>query len=62
MKVKNMKPRGEEKKKKKKVLRCPHCGSDDITYELGLITGYKYHCKKCQYVGVLVVEDEDEGK
>ena len=61
MKVKNMKPSGEEKKKKK-VLRCPHCGSDDITYELGLITGYKYHCKKCQYVGVLVVEDEDEGK
>jgi transposase-like protein len=61
MKVKNMKPSGE-RKKKKKVLRCPQCGSDDITYELGLITGYKYHCKKCQYVGVLVVEDEDEGK
>ena len=59
MRVKNMKP-VEKKPKARKVLRCPQCGSDDITYELGLITGYKYFCKKCNYMGVLVIEDEDE--
>jgi len=29
-------------------------------YETGLITGYKYHCKKCQYVGAFVVEKDVE--
>ena len=56
MKIKDMKGVGR-KEKKRTVLRCPQCGSDDITYELGLITGYKYHCKKCQYVGPLVIKD-----
>jgi hypothetical protein len=31
-----------------KVLTCPDCGSSDLYYETGLITGYKYHCKKNQ--------------
>ena len=56
MKITDMK--GTEKKKKQStVLRCPQCGSDNITYELGLITGYKYFCKDCQYVGPLVIQD-----
>ena len=65
MRVSNFK-RGGKRTRKPKVLRCPQCGSSDIYYELGLITGYKYHCKDCQYVGALVIEDENlekgEGK
>lgn len=66
MKIKDMKGKAK-KEKEKKVLRCPQCGSDNITYELGLITGYKYFCKNCQYVGPLVIEDaggkeDDEDK
>jgi transposase-like protein len=41
-----------------KILTCPDCGSSDLYYETGLITGYKYHCKKCQYVGPFVIERE----
>jgi len=39
-----------------KVLQCPQCGSTDIYYEAGLITGQKYHCNKCDYVGSFVIE------
>jgi len=56
MKIKDMKG-AERKKKEHTILRCPQCGSDNITYELGLITGYKYFCKDCQYVGPLVIQD-----
>lgn len=48
------------KKKKITVLTCPVCGSADLYYEAGLITGYKYHCKKCGYIGSFVVEKEVE--
>ena len=48
--------------KKVKVITCPKCGSDDLFYEAGLITGYKYHCKKCQYIGAFVIEKEIEVK
>ena len=41
-----------------KVLQCPQCGSTDIYYEAGLITGQKYHCKKCNYVGSFIIERE----
>lgn len=57
MRVKDIKA-GGKKARKETVLRCPQCGSTDVTYELGLITGYKYHCKNCQYVGALVIQDE----
>jgi hypothetical protein len=44
-----------------KVLVCPQCGSADLYYEAGLLTGYKYHCKRCDYIGPLVIEkDLDE--
>lgn len=48
------------KKRIIKVLTCPQCGSADLYYENALITGYKYHCKKCGYIGAFVVEKEIE--
>lgn len=44
----------------KTVLTCPQCGSADLYYEAGLITGYKYHCKKCNYIGAFVIEKDFE--
>jgi len=35
---------------------CPVCGSSDIYYEAGGYTGKVYHCKRCGYIGALVVE------
>jgi hypothetical protein len=29
-------------------------------YEAALITGYKYHCKKCGYIGAFVIEKDVE--
>lgn len=42
-----------------KILFCPHCGSVNIYYEIGGITG-TYHCHNCDYIGPLVIEDEFE--
>ncbi|MBU1158804.1 MAG: hypothetical protein KKE24_05660 [Candidatus Thermoplasmatota archaeon] len=50
----------KKKKKMRKVLTCPQCGSADLYYEAALITGYKYHCKKCNYIGAFVIEKEIE--
>jgi predicted RNA-binding Zn-ribbon protein involved in translation (DUF1610 family) len=46
--------------KKVKALICPQCGSTDVFYEAGLITGYKYHCKNCHYIGAFIIEKEME--
>jgi len=46
------------RKAPKTVLTCPQCGSADLYYETGLITGYKYHCKKCGYIGAFVIEKD----
>jgi transposase-like protein len=43
----------------KRVLRCPHCGSDRLVYEGGLILGQIYHCLACDYVGSLVIETDE---
>lgn len=45
---------------RKRVLRCPQCGGTNIVYENALITGYKYHCKDCHYVGALIIEEDIE--
>lgn len=45
-------------KKTRSILRCPMCSSADIFYENALLTGYQYHCKKCGYVGALVLEED----
>ncbi len=39
-----------------RILECPQCHGTDLYYEAGLITGYKYHCKGCNYVGAFVIE------
>jgi hypothetical protein len=44
--------------KPKKVLICPNCGGSKLYYEAGLVTGYKYHCAECDYVGAFVIEKE----
>jgi len=43
-----------------RILECPQCHGTDLYYEAGLITGYKYHCKACNYVGAFVIEREIE--
>lgn len=47
-----------KKREQKTVLTCPQCGSADLYYEAALITGYKYHCKKCGYIGAFVIEKD----
>ena len=47
-----------KKSEPKRFLTCPQCGSADLYYENALITGYKYHCKKCNYIGAFVIERE----
>ena len=44
----------------RKVLLCPQCLSSDLYYEAGMITGQKYHCKRCGYIGSFVLEKEVE--
>ncbi|MFP4051256.1 MAG: TFIIB-type zinc ribbon-containing protein [Thermoplasmata archaeon] len=44
-------------KKENKILRCPECGSTNVVPETGFVTGYKYHCNKCGYIGPFVIEE-----
>ena len=46
--------------KRKWVATCPECGSSDIVYEAGMMTGQKYRCLKCGYIGSVTVEVEIE--
>lgn len=36
------------------------CGSPYLYYEAGMVTGQKYHCKRCGYIGSLVIETDEE--
>jgi len=45
--------------KKRRRIRCPQCGSARLYYEAGLMTGYKYHCKSCDYIGPFVIEMDE---
>ena len=47
-----------KKPKGRRVLVCPVCGSTEVTYYMGLKTGYQYQCKSCNYVGALVLEKD----
>ncbi len=38
---------------------CPQCGSENIDFETGFITG-KYKCNDCGYVGSIIFEFNDE--
>ncbi len=42
----------------KSIKRCPVCGSTQITLYMGGTTGYRYQCKKCGYVGALIIEED----
>ena len=42
----------------RRILICPVCGSTEVTYYMGLKTGYQYQCKSCNYVGALVLEQD----
>ncbi|OGM01335.1 hypothetical protein A3K72_03115 [Candidatus Woesearchaeota archaeon RBG_13_36_6] len=60
-KKKMVKKKSEKSKTKKSVKTkeiCPSCKSKDITLFMGGIFG-KYKCKKCGYIGPLVVEEEE---
>lgn len=48
----------QRRKRGKSVLRCPHCGSAELTVVGGQILGQVYHCQKCDYVGSLVFETD----
>ncbi|MDP8012172.1 MAG: hypothetical protein ACP5F1_04390 [Thermoplasmata archaeon] len=43
-----------------KIQICPVCGSTDIYYEAGMITGEKYKCNNCGYVGSFILEIEEK--
>ena len=40
------------------MKRCPKCKSNEIVPEIGFSTGH-YRCKKCGYLGSLIIEDDD---
>lgn len=39
------------------VKKCPECGSMHVVFEAGLITGQRYHCLDCNYIGSFIVEE-----
>jgi len=41
------------------VRRCPHCRSTRLVFEGGLILGQLFHCLDCDYVGPLILEEEE---
>lgn len=48
-----------EKRKPKEVvtaLVCPHCRGTNMVWAGGYITGQKYHCTDCHYIGPFVLE------
>ena len=42
------------------ILVCPHCGSTNVTYYMGMKTGVQYQCKDCDYVGAFIVEKDKD--
>jgi len=43
-----------------KIKICPVCGSVRIHYLNGMVTGEKYRCENCGYIGSLIVEIDEE--
>ena len=41
-------------------VTCPYCGSTRINYEAGMVTGQKYKCDECNYIGSLIFEKDVE--
>ncbi len=40
------------------MKKCPICRSLEITHYMGAEFG-KYQCKKCNYIGALILEDDE---
>ncbi len=38
---------------------CPKCGSKNIALFMGSLTGIRYRCKDCGYVGVVFLEEKE---
>lgn len=51
------------RKPRKRILRCPTCGSVNVEMVGGQIMGQVYHCRDCNYQGSLILEVEvaDDG-
>lgn len=45
-----------------KLKTCPQCGSTEINLYMGGITGSQYKCKRCDYLGSVILETETEKK
>ena len=58
LKSKSSKNRKAKRTNKVTTFLCPDCGGKELYYEAGLISGYKYHCKDCDYIGTLVIEKD----
>lgn len=43
-----------------KIQVCPVCGSTEIYYEAGMISGEKYKCNNCGYVGSFIIEIDEK--
>lgn len=42
------------------VKRCPACESNSVSLWMGANLGIQYFCKKCNYRGPLVIEEDTE--
>jgi len=49
-------------KKIKTVKICPKCNSKNMSIYMGAVTGMRYKCKDCGYIGVLTIEWEKNFK
>ena len=58
LKSASSKQKDSGKEEKVTTFLCPSCGSKELYYEAGLISGYKYHCKDCDYIGSFVIEKD----
>ncbi len=43
-----------------KIKICPKCGSTHIHYVAGMVTGEKYICEDCGYIGSFILEIDEE--
>ncbi len=46
------------KPRRRSVLLCPQCGSANVTLIAGSIVGQVYRCRRCDYVGSLILETD----
>ncbi len=58
LKPETSKTKRSRKSKKITTYLCPNCGGKELFYEAGFITGYKYHCKDCDYIGSFIIEKD----